>query len=112
MEITKNASSFWERCFFSLSVRVFLLDISPSWPLDPLGALVPEGSQEGGVRRGLSCISLFIIIRYNPLLASPVLSPLGYESGRAERLRGGNEPLPLGEVFLFLIRSRGSHYAL
>ena len=26
-----------------------LVDISPSWPLDPLGALVPEGSQEGGV---------------------------------------------------------------
>ena len=29
------------------------LYISPLWSLDPLGALVPEGSQEGGVRRGL-----------------------------------------------------------
>ena len=32
---------------------VILKYISPSWPLDPLGALVPEGSQEGGVRGGI-----------------------------------------------------------
>ena len=85
MEITKNASSFWERFFFHYQFEFFLLDISPSWPLDPLGALVPEGSQEGGVRRGLSCISLFIIIRYNPLLASPSCS--GKRQSRATKGR-------------------------
>jgi hypothetical protein len=42
----KNTSS-------SLEIDAITLYISPSWPLDPLGALVPEGSQEGGVRGGL-----------------------------------------------------------
>ena len=37
------------------------------------GALVPEGSQEGGVRGGLSYINLLImkLYHYNPLLTSP-----------------------------------------
>ena len=37
---------FWAPQMYRIGLSLY---ISPLWSLDPLGALVPEGSQEGGV---------------------------------------------------------------
>jgi hypothetical protein len=46
---------------------------SPLWSLNPLGVLVPEGSQEGGVEGDCLVLVYFIMKdwQYNPLLTSP-----------------------------------------